>query len=78
MLEQELKRDIWARMQEIKEDISILWSILLAVDHAMKTGFNIWDVYESAVHGLAEQACTLQEELASLARLLKETGAEAE
>ncbi len=77
MSEQELKRDIWGRMKEIKEDVSILWSGLLSIDHAMKTGFNVWDVYENAVHGLTKQACTLQEEMASLAVLLRDTGMEA-
>ncbi len=76
MTGQGLKKAIWDRLNETKEDVSMLWGVLLAIDHAMKTGFNVWDVYGDAVRGLAKQACTVQEELASLARLLDETGVE--
>lgn len=78
MLEEELRTTIWRQVKQIKEDVSILYSSLTVLDHAMKTGFHQWDVYEDLVYGLANQACTLQEELACLRGYLKEEGLQEE
>ena len=78
ILECELRNTIWRQVKQIKEDVSILWSSLMVLDHAMKTGFHQWDVYEDLAYGLANQACTLQEELACLSRYLKEEGLQEE
>lgn len=77
-MECERRNAIWRQVKQIKEDVSILWSTLMVLDHAMKAGFHQWDVYEDLAHGLTNQACTLQEELACLSRDLKEEGLQEE
>lgn len=65
---------IWKSLQKIKKDLCVLESSLLVLEHAMKTGFHRWDVYEDAVYGLANQACSLQEAIVCLSGYLKEEG----
>lgn len=75
-MEGELRKITWEKLAKIKEDVAVLGSVLLTIEHAMRTGFHRWDVYEDAMRGLANQACALQEEAASLACFLRENGDE--
>lgn len=71
MIEEELRSRICGRLEDVRQEVAILWSTLTAIYAALQSNRSNWELYQEALYGLLRQICLLQEDLDSFGDWLK-------
>lgn len=71
MIEEELRSRICGRLEDVRQEVAILWSTLTAIYAALQCNRSNWELYQEALYGLLRQICLLQEDLDSFVDWLK-------
>lgn len=71
MAEDETRSRVYSRLEDVRQELAILWSTLTAIHAALQCNQSNWELYQEALYGLLKQICLLQEELESLQDWLK-------
>lgn len=71
MTEDGTRSRVCSRLEEVRQEVAILWSTLTALHAALQCNRRNWELYQEALYGLLKQICLLQEELESLQDWLK-------
>ena len=71
MTEDGTRSRVYSRLEDVRQELAILWSTLTAIHTALQCNRSNWELYQEALYGLLKQICLLQEELESLQDWLK-------
>lgn len=71
MTEDGIRSRVYSRLEDVRQELAILWSTLTAIHTALQCNRSNWELYQEALYGLLRQICLLQEDLDSFVDWLK-------
>ena len=56
MTEQETRSRVYSRLEDVRQELAILWSTLTAIHAALQCNRRNWELYQEALYGLLNKS----------------------